>query len=124
MGSRDKLELGTWNVICDRCGFKRKAYEVAREPVTNFIVCKDTCWEMRHPQEYVRAKPDHQTVPFTRPQPTDVFTGTSFNCDTQEFQLYQQIQFNVDLVLAKGYTNGQISAVGDITVECTLEVRT
>jgi hypothetical protein len=121
--SNTKLILGTWNVICDRCGSKKKAFEVAKEPVTNLIVCKDTCWEMRHPQEYVRAKPDDQTVPFTRPEQADVFVGTSFNCDTQEFQPIAPIQLLVDLVVAKGYITGPASIVGNMTVECTFEVR-
>jgi hypothetical protein len=69
-------EIGKWLVICDRCGFKKTNDQVAKEPSTNLIVCKDTCWEPRHPQEFVRPRPDPQGVPFTRPECTDVFIDT------------------------------------------------
>lgn len=121
--SSSRLELGTWNVICDRCGFKKKAYQVAREPVTNLIVCRDTCWEQRHPQEYVRSKPDDQTVPFVRSPPPDVFTNVTVNCDTQFFTEVAPIQLLADLTIAKGYITGPASIGGNVTVLCTFEVR-
>jgi len=71
-------ELGKWLVICDRCGFKRLNTEVAEEPFTKLIVCKDTCWEPRHPQEFVRPRPDPQKVPFTRPEPADSFVSVTY----------------------------------------------
>ena len=64
-------ELGKWLVICDRCGFKKTNDQVRKE-WTGLIVCADTCWEPRHPQEFVRPRPDEQKVAFTRPEPTDV----------------------------------------------------
>lgn len=71
-------ELGKWLVICDRCGFKKTNDEVMREPSTNLMVCKDTCWEPRHPQEFIRPHPDEMKVPFTRPEPTDTFTEVTY----------------------------------------------
>jgi hypothetical protein len=71
-------ELGKWLVICDRCGFKRTNTEVAKEPWTNLIVCKDTCWETRHPQTFVRPRPDAQAVPWTSPEPTDVLVDVTY----------------------------------------------
>jgi hypothetical protein len=70
--------LGKWLVICDRCGFKKTNDQVAKEPWTNLIVCKDTCWEMRHPQEFVRPHPDPQTVPFVRPEPSPTYIDVTY----------------------------------------------
>lgn len=36
------------------------------------MVCPQD-FELRHPQDFVRAKPDIQSVPWTRPEPTDTF---------------------------------------------------
>ena len=73
--------LGKWLVICDRCGRKRVNDEVAKE-WTGVIVCKDTCFETRHPQDFVRGTEDKQTVPFTRPEPADQFIGVSYVDET------------------------------------------
>ena len=61
-----------WKVICQRCGFERYNHECAME-WTGLFVCKDTCWDARHPQDYVRGVPDDQTVPIARPEAADVF---------------------------------------------------
>ena len=66
------MAMGRYHVICDRCGFKRWNHETARE-WTGLRVCKDTCLESRHPQDFVRGKADRQSVPDPRPRPTDVF---------------------------------------------------
>ena len=72
----DKFELGKWLVLCDRCGFQRKSDQV-QKTWDGFIVCSPstgkTCFETRHPQEFVRTKKDDMSVSFTRPQPADTF---------------------------------------------------
>jgi len=35
-----------------------------------FIVCKED-WEARHPQDFIKAKTDRISVPFSRPQRDD-----------------------------------------------------
>lgn len=57
---------GDWKVICDRCGMDRYASE-CRMNWQGLFVCSDTCWEPRHPQDFVKAIPDYQTVPIARP---------------------------------------------------------
>lgn len=61
-------EAGTWNAECERCGFKYKARQLRPEwnglrtchgPGTN------GCWEERHPQDFVRSRPDKQSVPWS-----------------------------------------------------------
>jgi hypothetical protein len=65
MGRADRLELGTWNALCDRCQRKYKANQLRLE-WTGWRVCKK-CWEPRHPQEFLKGKKDDQNVSFTRP---------------------------------------------------------
>ena len=58
--------------VCDRCGFTRRKSECGSEPKTGFWVCKDTCMDMPHPQQYrTPIKPDDQRVTPVKP---NVFT--------------------------------------------------
>jgi hypothetical protein len=70
---------GTWNTICDRCGFKFKAEEL-REEWDKLMVCKD-CWEIRHPQDLIRPIPDQAKLPWTRPESTDQFISVTYTAD-------------------------------------------
>lgn len=56
---------GNYNVICDVCGFKKKASEVRRR-WDGLMVCPED-WEMRHPMDFFRTKNDTVLLPFTRP---------------------------------------------------------
>ena len=66
-GPYDYREIGSYNVICDVCGFKRKA-ENTRIRWDGARVCDDD-FEPRHPQDFVTARKDRQTVPNARPDP-------------------------------------------------------
>lgn len=76
----NNLQLGKWRVICDRCGFKRYSDQV-QQTWDGYIVCSPstgkTCFETRHPQDFVRSVKDDQSVPFTRPEPADVYADHS-----------------------------------------------
>jgi hypothetical protein len=65
------LKKGDFNRICDRCSFKYKASKTMRE-WDNLIVCKK-CFELRQPQDFIKAVPDPQIVPDPRPRPTPIF---------------------------------------------------
>lgn len=67
---------GNWNVICDVCSKKIKASD-AKQRWDGLIVCPSD-FEHRHEQDYVRARTDKITVPFTRPRPTDLFTNVVY----------------------------------------------
>jgi hypothetical protein len=61
---------GQWNVICDRCGVKRKSSQVTMQmnkEQSNILVCTDTCLDKHQPQVDVRGIPDNTSVPFPRP---------------------------------------------------------
>ncbi|MHB8603488.1 MAG: hypothetical protein ACYC9R_12715 [Nitrosotalea sp.] len=64
-----------YNVICDVCGFKKKASEV-RQRWDGYQVCKED-WEQRHPLDFYRTRNDTHKLPFTRPdeQPTDLVSS-------------------------------------------------
>ena len=80
---------GDYNVICDKCGMKRKASQ-CRMNWENLLVCADTCYEPRHPQDFVVGIPDIQTVEIARPDiissigETTVKTAGSINSTTIE----------------------------------------
>lgn len=57
---------GSWNAICDECGFKFKSEELKLR-WDGLMVCPED-WEIRHPQELIRAIPDQSRLPWTRPE--------------------------------------------------------
>lgn len=66
-----RFEKGQWNAVCDRCGFEYKARQL-RQEWTGLRTCcgagSNDCWEVRHPQDFVRGKKDEQVPPWTRPE--------------------------------------------------------
>ena len=74
--SRNYYTSGQWNLICDVCGKKIKSGK-SRHRWDGFVVCEKD-YESRQPQDFVRARVDKITVPFTRPRPVDVFTNVSY----------------------------------------------
>lgn len=71
MGGKNYYVSGSHNVTCDVCSRKIKSGQ-ARKRWDGFIVCPDD-YETRHPQDFVRARQDKISVPFTRPRPPDAF---------------------------------------------------
>jgi len=86
---RNWFKSGEYNAICDVCGFKRKASQVVAR-WDGLMVCapsiKVGCWEMRHPQDFIRPIPDQRGLPWTRPEAADSFediTYSTFFCSVQ-----------------------------------------
>lgn len=71
MGQADYYKHGSWNAICDVCGFKFKSDDL-KERWDGLMVCRKD-FEHRHPQERLRPVTDNQSVAWTRPPPPDVF---------------------------------------------------
>ena len=80
-GPADHLELGAWNMICMRCGVKRKNYDIEKE-WTGLLVCREKCLDHRHPQDFVRGVKDDQSVPYTAPEPTDTYVSVTYDTTT------------------------------------------
>ena len=66
--------------IDDRSGFKVRASRTRKEWTGDIVSTKS--WEARHPQDYVRGRPDDQTVPDPRPRPADASQGNAFTVTT------------------------------------------
>lgn len=71
--SQEGYRPGEFYRICDVCGFKKRASETSKR-WDGLMVCRDD-WEPRHPQDYVRAKPDRMIVREPRPEAPDQFVG-------------------------------------------------
>lgn len=75
MGKADFYKPGDHNVVCDRTGRKFKRSQ-CRKTWDGLIVRKES-WEPRHPQDFLRARPDHQQVSDPRSEPDDYFLSTN-----------------------------------------------
>ena len=75
--SRNTYISGQWNVICDVCSKKIKS-GLAKQRWDGFIVCPED-FEFRHPQDFVRARQDKISVPFSRPIPNEIFIAVNYN---------------------------------------------
>lgn len=87
---------GAWNAICDRCKFKRKSFELKLE-WTGLMVCEDTCWEPRHPQDLLRPKQERPPIPWARPE--DTINSLASNSLSTEDVLGLDINTEVDFPL-------------------------
>lgn len=65
-----------WKAICDRCGFEFYSFELKKE-WQGLMTCS-SCWEPRHPQDFVRAVKDEQAVPWSRPEAPDTFVAVCY----------------------------------------------
>lgn len=61
---------GAWNAVCDRCGKRLKSFQLRKE-WTGLRVCA-TCYEPRHPQDFLKAKVDRQAPAWTRPEQPEI----------------------------------------------------
>lgn len=55
---------GAWNVDCAQCCRKFKNYELSRD-WRGVYLCR-SCWDPRHPQDFVRAAAERPGVPWTQ----------------------------------------------------------
>lgn len=69
--------------VCDRCGFDRRLSDVATE-WTGLVVCRDTCLDVRNPQELRRDTIKNEGKvegPVRSPPTTDTFTDVTYADD-------------------------------------------
>lgn len=71
MSYQSSYKKGDWNALCDVCGRQYKASRLKLRWDGLRVCNKD--FELRHPQDFVRAKLDIQAPPWTRPEPIDTF---------------------------------------------------
>ncbi len=82
MRHKDEYVHSAHNVICDRSGFKVKSTEALKEWHHSFVRRED--YEQRHPQDFVRAVRDVQSVPNPRPGAPDSPTHSETTLDAAE----------------------------------------
>ncbi len=70
-------KAGSWNAICDVCGFKFKSDEIKKRWDGLMVCSKD--FEHDHPQKYLKIREDKTSTDWVRNRPADVFIETS--CD-------------------------------------------
>jgi hypothetical protein len=58
---------GQWLAICDRCGFRYYSGDLSLEWTR--AMCCSSCWEERHPLDFVKAVPDEFATDWQRPEP-------------------------------------------------------
>ena len=61
---RPYWKRGSWNAVCDVCGFKLKSHQLKLRWDGLYVCSKD--WETRHPQEFLRLTPEKVAVPWVR----------------------------------------------------------
>ena len=66
--SSNYYKKGDWNAVCAICGFKYKASQLIKN-WKGLYVCRED-WEPRHQQDYLKARKEDNTLPFTRPENT------------------------------------------------------
>ncbi len=72
--SGNEQRVGDYRVQCDYSGFKCWASDTVKTHDGFRVLARFAGTEQqRHPQELVRSRPDKQSVPWSRPQTTDVF---------------------------------------------------
>lgn len=70
MANQNTYRPKAWNALCDVCGFKKKSFDLRKR--WDGMYCCPTCWEPRHPQDFLRARKETSNhLPWTRPEPSD-----------------------------------------------------
>lgn len=69
-------KAGTWNVVCQVCGFEYKSDQLQKR-WDGLWVCKDD-FELRHPSDFIRTPREGRPLPYTSPEPTDVERSVSY----------------------------------------------
>lgn len=78
-------------VLCDRCNKKRYRSDCKKE-WQGHLVCADTCWEERHPQDLTPPyRLDRQWVEDNRPRPATDETLVVYSYTAQDFTAYQEV---------------------------------
>lgn len=66
MSNQNTYKPKAWNALCDVCGFKKKSFDLRKR--WDGMYCCHTCWEPRHPQDFLRARKETSNrLPWTRP---------------------------------------------------------
>lgn len=76
MASPTRYVKGDYKTTCDVCGRRYLASQL-RQRWDGLMTCKDD-YEERHPQDFVRARVDNLSVPWSRPEPSNTFVAADY----------------------------------------------
>lgn len=77
---------GERNALCDVCGVKYKSNQLKKR-WDGFMVCSvGSCWEPRHPQDYIRGPRPEKAPAWTRPEPANSFVSVSYIAESVGLQ--------------------------------------
>lgn len=74
---------GAWLAICDVCGLRFKSTELKKD--WRGLMVDDACYELRHPQDFLRVRPDTSSIPWSRPEGEDVFIQVCYIWDESAY---------------------------------------
>jgi len=75
MSYSPSYKQGDHKAICDRCGYLFKASQLKKTWDGLFV--DRACWEVRHPQDFLKGVKDDPSVAWTRPEGEDVEVDNS-----------------------------------------------
>lgn len=121
-GRSTGFRLGDHNSLCDRCQKKFFASDL-REEWTGWMVC-NSCYEPRHPQDFLKGHRDDPQVAWTRPDSnvnTDVTTVDGKNLVSDNLR---DLNGDEDKTLTVGTNNGVQEWGTDLTADRTVTLST
>ena len=80
---------GDWNVVCQRYQKQLKASQIKKE-WTGLLVGPE-CFELRHPQDFVKGKPDPQRVPYSNEPSGDPTSNSQTPFDPDTDSIWQSV---------------------------------
>jgi hypothetical protein len=83
---RNYYKSGTWNSLCDICGFKFKS-DLLRKRWDGLMTCSKD-FETRHPADLLRVPREDTSVAWSRPEPTKVFATIDYPITTEDGETY------------------------------------
>jgi len=93
--NQNTLLLGSYNALCDVCGFKYKASDLKKR-WDGLMVCEDD-WEKRHESDFFRAPKESPDIPWARNDTSEV-GGTDVNGNTFPPTTPYFINFTVEVI--------------------------
>lgn len=79
------FKKGSWNAICEVCGFQYKSHEMKKR-WDGVMVCVED-WEPRHPLDFQRGKAEVTAVPWTSTDDTEGTVSITTKSASQDYAI-------------------------------------
>ena len=121
-GMATGFRLGDHNSLCDQCQKKFWASDL-REDWRGLYLC-DSCFQPRHPQEFLKGHKDDPQVPWTRPDSNSDTNVTTVDGSSLVTNNSIDINGDEDATLTVGTSNGVQEWDTDLTADRTITLST